>query len=420
MHELSEDEWFARIARPVADFHSEHFQLGRELRHVYLVRQSGAPEAIVFYGARMLEALAAAALTVVQIPPSVNVFSNLVTLEQYSLLDSSALHSTHAMRRLGNVARHIQGELTAEHADLSLALTEQVLEWFFLNLPVREPINGLCNDSRSLPLANDATLRTSLSTAHDVGQTWQFGWAELKQQQGPALLRLGQTAAIVAELWLDRNKTGAAHDLLLDALKQFPDDLRLQQLMLLAMSRQRDYAAAIAQVDRLMKSNGEDEETMGIAAGLYKRLWNQDRKATDWLAKAQKLYRNGWNKSKQNAYLGINAATTALWLGKPDESQQLAGKIDQLLRSRAAQLQQSGFPHVRPDYWTQVSLAEALLLERKVPEAAAAYQSAIQQFPDKTGSIDVTLGQMRSIAETLGISVAKIEELIGTTPAANG
>ena len=403
MTDPSADEWFAQIAREVVEYRSGYFRLGPELRRLHAVRDVGATEAIVFYSARVLEALTADALAAIRFTASVSVFSNLLTLEQYSLLRRGTLDAAHALRRLGNEARHIQAELTADHAELGLALTEQVLEWFFLGLPGKAKLSQLSRDQRGVQLATDTTLRVALATAEDLGRTWESDWVELRKQQGRVLLRIAHVPAIIAENWLDRRKIDSAHDLLQDALVVHPNDLRLQQLALLAVSRKGDLQAAFERVERLMARNRDDDETLGIAAGVYKRFWEHDRAATQWLAASHKLYRTGWKQSKeQNTYLGINAATTALWLGQPIESRRLAGDVAQLLSERAQQLRQCGSTEIKTGFWTQVTRAEALLLQRDLTAAAAAYRSAFKEHSTDLGCIQVARNQLQTIAEAAG------------------
>ena len=368
--------------------------------------------------ARVLEALSANALSVVGMKASENAFSNLDTLEKYSLLTMGSLYSAHALRRLGNKARHIQEELTVEHAELALALTEQVLQWFFfLELPNKPAVDRLCRDERCLQLATDVALREALTEAELVGRTWPSGWAELPEQQRTALLRTPQPAAIVAEMWQDRGRdmAKAAGDLLRDALAfdRLRNDLRLRQLHSLALSRNGELEKARDKIEELRPSDSDDEETVGIAAGIYKRIWQREPEAKQPLAKSHKLYLKGWKKSKQaSAYLGINAATTALWLGKPDESRQLATDVAKLLSGRAERLQQCGCADIRADYWTQASLAEALLLQGQLPPAAAAYRTAFEQYPDNQGDFRVTRTQLQAIAQALSIPQKDIEPLL--------
>ena len=410
---VSVDEWFAQIAPEVAEYRSGNFHLGPELRRLYAVREAAATEAIIFSCARILTALARDTVAAIGVEASENAFSNLMTLEQYSVLSTGENYSAQALRRLGNAARGTQESLTADHAELALALTEQVLQWFFfLDLPKKPAIRQLCRDEHRLKLATDETLRAALSAAEELGLTWPSGWAELSEQQGPALLRVPLVPAIIAETWLDRGKADAAQDILRDALDRHPNDLRLQQLALLALSRKGDLDAARIQIDLLMARSSDDEETIGIAAGVYKRLWKQAPAEPGWLRSSYKLYDTGWKISRQqNAYLGVNAATTALWLGKPDESRGLAADVAKLLSGRAERLRQSGVAHIGADFWSQVSLAESLLLQRELAQAAAAYRDAFEQYPGFQGGIQVAQAQLQEIAQALGIPQKDIEGL---------
>ncbi len=413
------DAWFARLEPALADYHSGHFQLGRELRRLVAVREAAAVEAVVFYGARVLEALSGAALEAIQIPASVSVFSNLLALEQYSLLTTGPLYSAHALRRLGNTARHIQGELTPANADVALVLTERILTWFFLDLrrvldPSDErPLRSLCRDQGDLQLAVDSNLRQAAAIADDAGRTCAGDWEELARRHGAALLSTAVLPAMIAELWLGRGLTGSTLHLLRDALVRHPDDSRLLQLQLLALSRQGDLQSARERIDLLMARNSEDEETLGIAAGVYKRIWRHDPAAIQWLSASHKLYRTGWKQSKQqNAYLGINAATTALWHARTDVSRRLALEVEQLLRGRAERLRQSCRTNIRADFWTQATLAEALLLQGRSEAAAAAFHVAGEQYPDDAGSMSVARTQMYEIARALAIPAEQIERLL--------
>src|SRR5437016_2116293 len=96
------DHLLKRLMPAVAEYETEHFHLHEDLEHLDRVRRVGAPEAAVLYCARILEALAMAALRTVGLEPSPNVFSNLDTLQQYNLLPTATCYWAHALRRTGN------------------------------------------------------------------------------------------------------------------------------------------------------------------------------------------------------------------------------------------------------------------------------------------------------------------------------
>ena len=122
--------------------------------------------------------------------------------------------------------------------------------------------------------------------------------------------------------------------MLVRARSAHPADVRLKQLMGLYHSRVGEFKEALSYLEPLYEKYADDEETAGILGGIYKRCWQHEGTRTEWLVKSHKAYRRGWERSKfSNAYCGINAATTALWLGRSKESQEIAEKVRDLLRT---------------------------------------------------------------------------------------
>src|SRR5262249_37862396 len=120
-----------RLTSEVAGYDSGHFFLSADLEELARVRKAAAPAAIVFYCARILEALAADALRNVKLEPSPNVFCNLDALQQYNLIHIPTLYWAHSLRRTGNTVRHIHRRLHPKEPELALLFTERWLQWFF-------------------------------------------------------------------------------------------------------------------------------------------------------------------------------------------------------------------------------------------------------------------------------------------------
>jgi hypothetical protein len=143
-----------------------------------------------------------------------------------------------------------------------------------------------------------------------------------------------------------------------------------------------------------------DDETAGITAGVHKRRWLADRSRSDDLQRSQRAYREAYKGSgKRSTYLGINTATTALFLGKRDEARRLAREVEELLRQRAA---------VLPgelndlDFWDAVTLAEARLLQGDRAGAEALYRSVFTRYAGlREGDIAVARAQMEEILKAL-------------------
>ena len=115
-----------RLVPEVREYETDQFHLGEDLEHLARVHQAGAPEAVIFYCARILDVLAAAALDAVLLEPSPNVFSNLDTLQQYNLIPTATRYWAHALRRTGNRVRHILGRVKPADAELAVLFAERL------------------------------------------------------------------------------------------------------------------------------------------------------------------------------------------------------------------------------------------------------------------------------------------------------
>jgi len=235
-----------------------------------------------------------------------------------------------------------------------------------------------------------------------------------------AALRAPALLAVAAEILIDRKELDAADAVLSVALGAFPDDVRLNQLMGLRWSRAGELERARAWLEPLYQKHRDDDETAGITAGVYKRLWLADRAARQWLARAHKAYLHGWDRSRQtNAYLGVNAAATALFQGRENVARELACEVRDLLIHRQEILAQ-GRPADGPllGNWDQLSLAEALVVLRDFAAAHTAYQEALRNYPDQLGSIAVARMQLAHLLEALGVA-ARADAFLGGTPPAS-
>jgi hypothetical protein len=395
-----------RLDPAVAGYQTEKFRLRCDLDHLGKVHQVGAPEAAILYCARILDALAAAALKAVRLEPSANVFSNLGTLQQYNLMPTATRYWAHALRRAGNQARHIHRNVRPGDAELAVLFAERWLEWFFRTFPYGHRLPSLTRDGQPLGLCARASLRVLLEALEGLDPDYLAILRDSETQPGE-LLWTPTLPALLGEMLLDRGHYPDAFTVLDGAGKEFPEDLRLRQLLGLYWSRTGNLEKARECLEPLYDQYKDDDETAGITAGVYKRLWLKDRANWEWLERSQRIYRQGWKRSRQsNTYLGINAATTALLLGRVAEARQIAGDIRRLLSSRAALLAgQGGGPHVLFSYWDQITLAEAELVLGELAIARRMYRAAFAQHAGHhDASITVSQNQLGEILRALGLS----------------
>ena len=144
-------------------------------------------------------------------------------------------------------------------------------------------------------------------------------------------------------------------------------------------------------------------------AGAYKRRWQADRGRVKWLRRAHDLYRTGWKADRENAYLGINAATTALWLDDRAVAASVATAVRDRVGARAAAAAGRGFT---PGFWDQVTLAEAHLVLGQRPAAAAAYRAAFRPRETASEAVKVSRDQAAEVLRAAGAAAAEVEQFL--------
>jgi tetratricopeptide (TPR) repeat protein len=411
-----------RLVPAVAGYATDRFSVADDLDRLERVRRVQAPEATVLYCARILEVLAADALTAIEMASRPNVFGNLELLESLNLIPTATRHWAHALRRLGNLVRHIHRRILPEDAELGVHFLERWLEWFFHGFRYGQRLPALTRDAAPLGLSADAELHATMRLLEAEDADLGAAARQMDPGLGGRLPVTPTLPAVLAELLLDRGDHASAEALLRAALARFPDDLRLRQLQGLYFSRTGRLQEALAWLEPLYEEHGDDGETAGITAGAYKRAWFEVRSRQDWLESSHRAYRQAWKKSKQsNGYLGINAATTSLWLGRPAESCKIAETVSELLRSQMAALAKfSGDEDLAFNFWQHMTLAEADLLLGRLPEAQDRLRRTIERYGDRQRSnIDVAQRQFDAILSAQGLSSAATESL-GSTAADPG
>jgi hypothetical protein len=351
------------------------FSLRGDLRRLLEVHALGAHEATALYAGRILEALSAVAVEVLHVAPGA-VFANLTVLEQTGFLPRPWADLAHALRRTGNDARHLRRELGAGDGDLSLALVDRWMEWFFVRFPRRPSSPGGRPASRLGPESMHARLEELCGPS-----------AEIRPADDPSPV----LAALRAERLIDAQRFTDADRVLEAAVHRFPEELRLKQLRGLWLSRRGapgDLEAAEALLEPLVSGGRSgDEEFLGILAGVLRRRWRVSRDP-ERLERAARLYRAGFRASGgQNAWLGTSAAAGELLLGRTRQAVAQAEEMRALLDRRAL------VAETVPVWW-RATRAEAGLVAGRLDEAWEGYR-------DVLGRTDLAAGQLLSTREQL-------------------
>lgn len=196
-----------------------------------------------------------------------------------------------------------------------------------------------------------------------------------------------------------------AYDILSEGLRHFPGDVRLRQLMALALARTGASRLARGLLEELVAAGVVDEETLGLLARACKDLWEESTDpvvARQFLTLAHDRYAEAYRRWG-GYWSGINAATTALLLGDETGAALLAGR----LRARCLQLRESAAPGEA--YWIVATLGEASLLLRRWDEAEAWYREAVDLGHGRWGSLSSTRRNARLIVRALGVDGSRIE-----------
>lgn len=196
-----------------------------------------------------------------------------------------------------------------------------------------------------------------------------------------------------------------AFDAAQEGLRLFPADIRLRQLLALALARSGASRHANQLLHALAFEGNIDEETLGMLARTYKDLASaaEGPERRQHLEQAFRCYRISYEQT-EGYWSGINAATTAALLDDPAESRRLAESVrDQCLALL-------GSAPGRPDtYWLLATLGEAALLLRDGPAAAAWYRDAIARGTPGVADRVSTRRNARLILRHAGLDPAPIE-----------
>jgi class 3 adenylate cyclase len=183
-----------------------------------------------------------------------------------------------------------------------------------------------------------------------------------------------------------------AYDAVAEGLRQFPGDARLRQLLALSLARTGASRQANRQLRQLVEEGHGDEETVGMLARTYKDLWS---KAQDpdfrrrYLARALHWYGEAYRRSG-GYWSGINAATMALLLGRPDEAHALARQVREVCLALRAE-------PGKEDYWLLATLGEAALLMGEMSAAQDWYRRAVGLGAHSYGDLASTRRNARLI-----------------------
>ena len=232
----------------------------------------------------------------------------------------------------------------------------------------------------------------------NLGETLEL-WQALKAVSDPVPVHFFQN---FGHHTLRLGEPLLAYDMVTAGLERFPGDVRLRQLMALALLRTGATLHALDMLETLYAEHRRSEETLGLLARVHKDLAEQATDPGDrtrhWL-KAQEIYTASYDQTG-GYWTGINAATMARLLGEEDAARSLARRVrDQCLR----ELEDMG-DGKKDRYWLYATLGEAALVRGETEEALEWYGQAGKTAGKRYGDLASTRRNARLLMDTLGLT----------------
>ena len=406
----------SRLASEILAHRYESVHLGKELKKILDVSAVKAWEATIFYAARIMEVLLKQSLVDID-EKTCEMDNNIENLFRLGLMSKPHYYLMNVLRLLGNKARHkFEESVELEDEKLALVALETILRWYFIHYPLGKQLVSLTVDSSVMNLCGDQLLQSLvdvfLSNNFDL-KIMADRLIEGKESflfQSPLF-----PSAVILEILIDNDQLDLA-DRLINKLNtlhpRFRKEKRLKQLHALLLSRQGklDEALALIGEPRPRKNSFDsvtpDDEVVGIRGGILKRVWIKDPSREESLQQANRLYKQGWEKSKStNLYLGINYASTSLWMGDPFTSRQTGNEIIEILLDRFDR-----FKHYKPgkalsvSFWDKLIFAEACILTGKFELARKLYCAVQTEYPDQKGNFEVATTQAERDLKAMELS----------------
>jgi len=220
--------------------------------------------------------------------------------------------------------------------------------------------------------------------------------------------RNAEAYKLAAEKILKLGEPLLGFDVVSEGIRYRPNDVRLRQLLALALARSGAVESANSVLVGLYEAGHRDEETLGLLARTHKdraREMPNASEAAHHLRQAYKYYVQAY-KATGGYWSGINAATLALILDRREEADALARAVAAQCRVHLDQAESTG-----DRYWLLSTLAEAALLLGDWSEAEDWYRQAVELGRGNWGSLQSTRHNALLLLRHLGRSEDLVDRI---------
>ena len=254
----------------------------------------------------------------------------------------------------------------------------------------------------------DNDLVVVLQSLKDSSELNLSSLLELKRETIKLQPRTPDIYRVLGDSILQLGEPLMAYDVIAEGLKGWPTDVRLQQLLALAMARSGATHRANSLLLQLLESGQQDEETISLLARTHKDLWAQ---AIDPIEKHRQLrltaerYEQAYQLSG-SYYPGINAATMAMLLTEEERAKAIAREVREKCLSKLRPLDQ----RCSDDYWLLATLGEAALILREWSEAQDWYAQAVQIGHGRYGDLSSSRRNATLLVQYLEGDIGRIKQ----------
>ncbi|MBD2353952.1 DUF4071 domain-containing protein [Tolypothrix sp. FACHB-123] len=197
---------------------------------------------------------------------------------------------------------------------------------------------------------------------------------------------------VLGETILQLGEPLMAYDVITDGLKHWENNIRLKQLLALALARSGASLRANSLLLQLVESGASDRETISLLARTHKDLYLQattPEEKQSHLKLAAARYQQAYQLTG-SYYPGINAATMTLLKGEEVTAKEIA-----------TQVQEQCLQQAEKDYWLLATLGEASLILQDWSAAEAWYKKAVEIGKGRLGDISSTRRNAKLLLEYL-------------------
>lgn len=249
---------------------------------------------------------------------------------------------------------------------------------------------------------DEETTRTLNEIAAARGQGDVESLLRLGLEVTPVLVATPLPISNAADALIALKAFGPAIEVLEVARRRFSSAIRPLQLLGLAYRRQGEFEkAANDYFAKLYAAGHRDPETLGMYAATWWGRYEQTRDKRHG-ERAQALYAEAFRLVPSDSYVGVNAASKAVLLGRLEEGRDIAMQVLPLVEKDSD----------GTDFWKTVTHAEVRLLAGDVKRAAELYDAAVVRHSGELSSIDTARAQVGALAGALGVAKTDRELLM--------